>query len=215
MNEVIKFSEALRSRTWPSHSESEGASFIRDLMSGKGTRDDYISMLIQHYFIYDALESVEQDHRDDPIAAMFIDRKLTRMPAIISDLEHLLGSEWREQAHPLPTTRSYVERLNTVARSWVGGFIAHHYTRYLGDLSGGQMISRILQRDYGFDTNGVGFYLFADISDPKQFKNHYRSQLDQLPWSQEELDRVIDEVGLAYQLNTELFIDLARAKATA
>ena len=65
-----------------------------------------------------------------------------------------------------------------MAATWPGGFVAHHYTRYLGDLSGGIFIGRVMQRRFGFDTNGIGFYLFADIADPRAFKDVYREQLD-------------------------------------
>ncbi len=53
---VVPFSQALRERTWTGHGDSEGASFMRDLMEGRGTRDDYIALVAQHYFIYEALE---------------------------------------------------------------------------------------------------------------------------------------------------------------
>ncbi len=115
----------------------------------------------------------------------------------------------------MPSTFRYTARIREVGHDWPGGFIAHHYTRYLGDLSGGQIIRTLLQRQYGFETNGVGFYLFADIAKPKVFKDVYRSQLDAVDWTEEERDRVIAEVGLAFRFNTELFDDLAAAKAAA
>ena len=84
-----------------------------------------------------------------------------------------------------------------------------------GDLSGGQHICKIMQKRFGFDTNGIGFYLFDQIADPKDFKNTYREQLDAAGWDGAERDRVIDEVILAYRLNTELFHDLSAAKVAA
>ncbi|NUU08594.1 biliverdin-producing heme oxygenase [Leifsonia sp. C5G2] len=215
MAEPIPFSEALRERTRGVHQESEGAVFMQDLMSGKGSRDDYIALLGQHYFIYEALEQAAEGMADDPVAALFISPKLTRLPAIEADLEFLLGAGWRDRIAPLPSTMRYTARIREVGSSWPGGFIAHHYTRYLGDLSGGQIIRTLLQRQYGFDTNGVGFYLFAEIAKPKLFKDTYRSQLDAVQWTEEERDRVIGEVGLAFRFNTELFDDLATAKAAA
>ncbi|MDN4598939.1 heme oxygenase (biliverdin-producing) [Leifsonia virtsii] len=215
MAEPIPFSEALRERTRGVHQESEGAVFMQDLMSGKGSRDDYIALLAQHYFIYEALEEAAVGMADDPVAALFISPKLTRLPAIETDLEFLLGADWRDRIAPLPSTMRYTARIREVGAGWPGGFIAHHYTRYLGDLSGGQIIRTLLQRQYGFDTNGVGFYLFADIAKPKLFKDTYRSQLDAVQWTEEERDRVIGEVGLAFRFNTELFDDLATAKAAA
>jgi heme oxygenase (biliverdin-producing, ferredoxin) len=153
--------------------------------------------------------------RLDPVASRFISDKLTRLPALEADLEFLIGPDWRASIAPLPTTQAYVSRIRRVAATWPGGFVAHHYTRYLGDLSGGQFIGRLMQRRFGFDTNGIGFYLFGDIADPKAFKDVYREQLDAAPWDDEEKERVIDEVLVAYRFNTELFEDLARAKAAA
>jgi heme oxygenase len=183
-----------------------------DLMTGKGSRDDYIALVAQHYFIYEALEAAADRMADDATAAAFISPHLTRLPALESDLAFLLGDDWLASISPLPTTRAYVARINEVAATWNGGFIAHHYTRYLGDLSGGQIIRTLMQRQFGFETNGVGFYLFDEIAKPKEFKDRYREQLDAVGWVDEERDRVIDEVMVAYRFNTELFSDLAHAK---
>jgi heme oxygenase len=212
---VLPFSQALRERTRSGHSDSEGATFMEDLMTGKGCRDDYIALVAQHYFIYAALEEAGDRMKLDADAAAFITPQLIRLPALEADLLFLLGDDWRESIAPLPTTVRYVERIRSVASTWSGGFIAHHYTRYLGDLSGGQIIRTLMQRQFGFETNGVGFYLFDQIAKPKEFKDVYRSQLDSVDWSEEERERVIDEVMIAYRFNTDLFLDLATAKASA
>lgn len=213
---VLPFSQALRERTWSGHGESEGAGFMSDLMTGKGTRDDYIAMVAQHFFVYEALEAAGDAFAGDAVAAPFLSDHLTRLPALEADLRFLLGDGWRDAITPLPTTERYVRRIHEiVASGWAGGFVAHHYTRYLGDLSGGQVIRRIMQRQFGFETNGVGFYLFDQIANPKEFKETYRDQLDAVAWDETERERVIDEVLAAYRLNTELFEDLAAAKAAA
>lgn len=213
MPEPIPFSTALRERSSTAHSGSEHAGFMSDLMRGRGTREDYVALVAQHWFIYEALESAAQRMAADPVAAPFISEKLTRLPALEADLEYLIGADWRERVEPLPTTRRYVDRIRQVAATWPGGFVAHHYTRYLGDLSGGQFIGKLMARQFGFDTNGIGFYLFADIADPAAFKEVYREQLDAAPWDAAEQERVIDEVLVAYQFNTDLFTDLGVAKA--
>ena len=213
---VIPFSQALRERTWSSHGDSEGADFMKDLMTGKGNRVDYIALVAQHYFIYEAIEAAADHFAADPVAAPFITSQLTRLPAIEADLEFLIGADWRDQITPLPTAAAYAARVREIAaHDWAGGFIAHHYTRYLGDLSGGQVIRTIMQRQFGFETNGVGFYLFDQIAKPKEFKNTYREQLDAVAWDDAERERVIDEVLAAYKFNTDLFVDLSRAKAAA
>jgi heme oxygenase len=72
-----------------------------------------------------------------------------------------------------------------------------------------------MARQFGFETNGIGFYLFDEIADPAAFKDVYREQLDAVAWDAAERERVIDEVLAAYQFNTDLFVDLATAKAAA
>lgn len=209
---ILSFSQALRERSWSGHGQSEGAGFMTDLMSGRGTRDDYIALVAQHYFVYEALEAAAEVFAADPVATPFISPQLTRLPALESDLSFLLGDGWRDQIAPLPTTVRYVARIREIAETgWAGGFVAQHYTRYLGDLSGGQVIRSLMQRQFGFETNGVGFYLFEQIASPKRFKDTYREQLDAVPWDDAERERVIDEVLLAYRFNTELFEDLAEA----
>lgn len=216
MPELIPFSTALRERSRNAHSGSEHAGFMADLMQGKGTREDYVALVAQHWFIYEALEAAAAGMADDAVAAPFISPKLTRLPALEADLEFLLGEDWRAQITAVPTTERYVERINEIAATgWAGGFVAHHYTRYLGDLSGGQFIGKLMARQFGFDTNGIGFYVFDEIADPAAFKDVYREQLDAAPWDAAEADRVIDEVLLAYRFNTDLFVDLAAAKASA
>jgi heme oxygenase len=211
---VIPFSDALRERTRSGHDDSEGASFMSDLLSGRGTREDYVALVAQHYRIYQALEAVADRMKDDPVASPFITPQLTRLPALAADLQFLIGPDWERACSPLPATQRYVDRIHEVS-GWAGGFVAHHYTRYLGDLSGGQHISRVMQKRFGFETNGIGFYLFEQIASPRDFKATYRDQLDAVGWDTAERERVIDEVLMAYRFNTELFHDLAAAKAAA
>src|SRR6478735_7481619 len=81
MSDPIPFSTALRERASAAHSTSEHAGFMADLITGDGTRDDYIALVAQHWFIYDALESAADRMRRDPVASVFLSDKLTRLPA--------------------------------------------------------------------------------------------------------------------------------------
>lgn len=212
MTEIIPFSAALRERSAGSHSQSETSGFMAELLKGESTREDYIALVEQHYFIYEALEAATEKMRQDRLAAPFLSDALTRLPALERDLAFLLGADWREQIEPLPVTQRYVDRINEVGQSWAGGLIAHHYTRYLGDLSGGIYIGKVMQRLFGLDTAGVEFYTFDGIEDPRAFKDAYRALLDAAEWDQDEQHRVIDEVLEAYRFNTELFEELDRAR---
>jgi len=205
-----RLSAVIRERTQSAHSESESAGFMATLLRGGRTRDDYASLVAQHYFIYEALESATERLRQDPVAARFVSDRLTRLPALESDLAFLLGDGWREKIEPVPATARYVARIQSAAASWVGGYVAHHYTRYLGDLSGGLHIGRVLRRQFDFDAGGADFYTFDGIDDPVEFKNDYRAALDVAPWGADERERLVAEILTAYRCNTEVFDDLAR-----
>lgn len=213
--EVIPFSRLVRERSSGSHRESEGAGFMHGLLKGEATRDDYVALVSQHWAIYEALEGAEPAMREVPLVAPFLSAALTRLPALETDLAYLIGDDWRERLVLMPATLEYAARIREVAATWPAGYIAHHYTRYLGDLSGGLHIGRVIGRQFGFETNGIGFYLFDQIADPAAFKDAYRAQLDSAPWSADEQQRVVDEVLRAYDFNTRIFEQLSARTAAA
>jgi len=213
--EVIPFSQRVRERSAGSHRSSEGASFMSDLLGGAATRDDYIALVSQHWAIYEALEGAEPAMRHEPLVAPFLSPALTRLPALEADLAFLIGDDWRDRLTLVPATLDYAARIREVAAEWPAGYIAHHYTRYLGDLSGGLHIGRIVARQFGFDTNGIGFYLFDQIADPAAFKDAYRTQLDATEWTDAEQERLVDEVLRAYDYNTRIFEQLGERSVAA
>ena len=203
------FSAALKAATWSDHRSAESSPFMDALMAGSIDRIGYAVMLAQHLHAYRVLEGAAEVMRHDPVAAPFIDDALTRVPSLERDLSVLVGEERAGSIGPTPDTEAYCERLSSVCTSWPGGFVAHHYTRYLGDLSGGQFIGRIVQRTLDIDaSSGAGFFDFPGVIDPVAFKAGYRERLDAAPWDGHERGRIIDEVRAAYRLNTRVFASL-------
>ncbi|GAA1847531.1 biliverdin-producing heme oxygenase [Asanoa iriomotensis] len=202
----------VRSMTRADHEAAETTSFVADLMSGRLDLTAYARLATQHYFIYETLEQAASAMRTDPVAGGFVDFGLDRLPALGADLHHLRGPRWRSEITPLPATRDYLTRLRAVAFTDPPAFVAHHYTRYLGDLSGGQMVKRALRREYGVDAEGTSFYEFPGVA-AGAVKRRYRELLDEAPWSAAEQDRFIDEVKRAFAHNRAVFEDLATATA--
>jgi heme oxygenase len=204
------FAATLRERTMTDHRDAEGSTLMGDLMAGTLEHARIGDMLAQHLLVYRALEGTAESFRDDPVVAPFLDDDLARTPALEHDVALLLGPDAVADPTPHPATATYVARIEATA-GWGGGFVAHHYTRYLGDLSGGQHIGRVVARAY--PDLPIRFYTFDRIASPKAVKEAYRARLDAAPWSDEERDRIVDEVRAAYALNTELFAQLDRAPA--
>lgn len=208
-DETSSFSAALKAATWSDHQNAESSPFMDALMAGTLDRGSYADLVAQQWFAYRVIEDAAEVMRGDPVVAGFASPELTRLPSIEADLGALLGDGWRAEVRATPATQRYCERLAEVCTSWPGGFVAHHYTRYLGDLSGGQFIGRVVRRTYDLDeTSGAAFFHFADIDDPKAFKDAYRDRLDAAPWDPEEQERIISEIRLAYRLNTDVLAGL-------
>ncbi|MFK0291032.1 heme oxygenase (biliverdin-producing) [Streptomyces sp. NPDC090442] len=206
------FSTAIRTASHEQHTEAEGSSFMSHLLGGELGVAAYRRYTEQLWFVYHALEDVPETLAADPVAGPFLRPELARTAELERDLAHLGGPQWRTALEPLPATAAYADRIATCARDWPAGYVAHHYTRYLGDLSGGQIIRGTAEKTWGFARKGDGvrFYVFEGIGNPAAFKRTYRELLDALPVDDLEKHRVIDECKRAFTLNTALFHDLGR-----
>lgn len=204
------FAALLRTATAKEHQQAEQSSFMGDLLGGKLGVEAYAELAGQLWFVYRELERAGLTLADHPVVGRFIDPALHRTAALETDLRHLRGEDWRRRAVALPATEAYAARLREVAAEWPDGFIAHHYTRYLGDLSGGQVIRGTAAKLWNLPKRGDGvlFYVFDRIANPAAFKREYRALLDALPVDELEQQRVLGEAQRAFDLNTAMFREL-------
>jgi heme oxygenase len=145
---------------------------------------------------------------DPELVSAFADPALARAAALEADLAHLYGPDWESTITVLDSTRAYTDRLRELAATSPTHFIAHHYVRYLGDLSGGQMIGRTLSKHYGLGEAGTSFYRFDRIPDPRAYKIAYRERLDALNLTEDQATTLIDEAQLAFRFNAAVFVEL-------
>ncbi|MEV3874561.1 biliverdin-producing heme oxygenase [Streptomyces sp. NPDC049906] len=205
--DTTPFSALIRTASQDAHTEAETTTFMGDLLGGRLGVEAYARYTEQLWFVYRALEDGAEALRNDPVAGPFVQPELMRLAALEQDLAHLRGADWRTGVAPLPATAAYAERIAECARQWPAGYVAHHYTRYLGDLSGGQIIRDRAERVWGFARKGDGvrFYVFEDISNPAAFKRNYRELLDRVHADDLEKQRIVAECKRAFALNTAVF----------
>jgi heme oxygenase len=201
------FSTLIRTASHEQHTEAETSTFMSDLLGDRLGVEAYARYTEQLWFVYEALEADTERLASDPLAGPFIKPELLRRAALEHDLAHLRGPDWRATLTALPATRAYAARVADCARTWPGGYVAHHYTRYLGDLSGGQIIRGKAEQTWGFARKGDGvrFYVFEDITNPAAFKRSYRELLDGVHADDLEKQRIIAECKRAFALNTGVF----------
>ncbi|MBF6300218.1 biliverdin-producing heme oxygenase [Nocardia amamiensis] len=211
MSEAVPFSTQIRTATADQHAEAENSRFMSDMLGGALGVDSYHRYTGQLWFVYRALERRWDTLAGDPTAGPFIRPELARTAELERDLAHLIGPDWRTGLEPLPATAAYAERIDECARDWPAGYIAHHYTRYLGDLSGGQVIRGTAEKLWNLPHRGDGvrFYVFDGVANPAAFKREYRGLLDRLSLDDLERRRVLDEGKRAFAMNTAMFQELA------
>ena len=210
------FSTLIRTASQEQHTEAENSRFMTELLGGGLGVAAYRLYTEQLWFVYEALEDAAEKLADDPVAGPFLEPALFRRAALARDLHHLHGGPgWRAGVRPLPATAAYAGRIAEVGRSWPGGYVAHHYTRYLGDLSGGQVVRDRAERLWGLPHKGDGvrFYVFDGLGNPAAFKRAYRGRLDALPADDLEKQRIVDECRRAFALNTAVFAALSDCTA--
>ncbi|MFT3900391.1 MAG: biliverdin-producing heme oxygenase [Gordonia sp. (in: high G+C Gram-positive bacteria)] len=202
---TTRTSEVLREATAQAHENAERSAFVEDLMGGKLGVDAYAALAGQLLFVYRALEAVGRGLAGDPIAAAVLDDKLDREAALTSDLR-ALGVDV-DALTPLPVTADYVAAI-TASAADSARFIAHHYTRYLGDLSGGQIIASRMRNHYGMSDDALSFYRFDGIDKLKRYKDAYRDRLDALGLDDGAVGRLTAEAVRAFEFNQGLFAAL-------
>lgn len=199
-------SAALKSATSQAHDAAEHSTFITRLMAGEGAAEDFTRLTTQLQPVYAALEAALERHAAHPVVAAVHDPALARSSRLDADLA-ALGVGEREV---LPATAAYVGRLESIDRP--EALLAHHYVRYLGDLSGGQVIARLVARHYDIPAEALTFYEFDEIAKPKVYKDTYRARLDALELSPEIRQRVLAEANEAFRHNQAVFADLERTR---
>ena len=208
---TVPLSHAMGSGSADAHRTAEGTRFVTALLDGRVSGEGYGAYLLRLRVVYDALESLVRARRSHPTVAAVWDPALERLPALDADLGYWLPG-CAPSVEDSPAAAAYASRLHAVA-SRPHLLVAHHYTRYLGDLAGGQVIGRTLEERYALDGHGLAFYDFPGVGRPVPYRRAYKDRVDALPLSVVEQREVVDEVVLAFGLNRDLLEELASQPA--
>jgi heme oxygenase (biliverdin-producing, ferredoxin) len=199
----------LREGTKKSHSMAEGTGFIACFLKGTVEKNSYRKLVTNLYFVYSAMEEEMHKHSNHPLLSTLFFPELDRKAALEQDLAFYYGSKWKEQIAPSAATQGYVDRIHAVTNNDPALMVAHLYTRYMGDLSGGQILKKIAQNAMKLtDGQGTAFYEFEQITDEKTFKANYRQAMDELPIDEATADRIVDEANAAFGMNMVMFKEL-------
>tara|TARA_A100000164_G_scaffold195793_1_gene173618 strand:+ start:392 stop:1078 length:687 start_codon:yes stop_codon:yes gene_type:complete len=206
---VSDFSIQIKEGTKKSHSAAENTSFVASFLRGVVSKESYKKLICDLYFVYSAMEEEVENLKDHPIIGQIQLPDLNRVNALEKDVRFFYGPIWRSLITPSEACNQYVNRIREVAKNEPELLVSHHYTRYLGDLSGGQILKGIAEKALALgDGQGLQFYEFEKIEDPKAYKAGYKGILNNLPIDQKQADAIIEEANYAFKLNMDMFNSL-------
>jgi len=173
---------SLRDLTKDAHTNAERQEFVKILFSGKINSKLYATFLKNQHPCYELLEVCAMVHG---LLNGLPDGR--RAPAIIGDFKEL-WSEKDGEAQMLPVVKDYLDHIMSI-KDDPKKLMAHIYVRYMGDLAGGQMISKKVP--------GTGrMYQFEN---PEELKTAIRSKLD---------DSMADEAKICFEFAARLFKEM-------
>ena len=208
---AVALAGQLREGTKKSHTMAENTGFVACFLKGVVEKKSYRKLISDLYFVYQAMEEeidrlVLQDH---PVIKHIGFKSLFRRETLENDLKYYFGENWKKEIKISKSAEEYVVRIRNVAKNSPELLVGHHYTRYIGDLSGGQILKKIAKKALNLNgNNGLNFYEFELIDDEKKFKEEYSQTLNKLPINQETADQIIDEANKAFVYNMKMFKEL-------
>jgi heme oxygenase (biliverdin-producing, ferredoxin) len=208
---TIALASQLREGTKKAHTMAENTGFVSCFLKGVVDKASYRTLVADLYFVYDAMEQEIGKLRaaGHPVVGPVGFPELNRRESLEQDLAFYFGEGWRNSVKATPAAQEYVARIHQIAQESPELLVGHHYTRYIGDLSGGQILKAIAQKAMNLgEHDGLRFYAFDAIPDEQGFKANYRATLDALPIDQATADRIVTEANHAFHLNMTMFQEL-------
>ncbi len=201
----------LRDATRVLHAAAERAGAMAALLKGRLPHAGYRQMLAQLLALYQSLEAALDANARLPWLQGVDREALRRVPTLLADLSappSALSSAPLSGAL-LPVTQAYCARLHALGTAADPALLAHVYTRYLGDLHGGQILHDLVQRTY--PQQGCRFYEFGDTDRVQALRSGLRQALAAAPLSHADAERVLDEACWSFEQHRRLFEALAPA----
>ncbi len=207
----LDLARQLREGTRKAHTMAENTGFVSCFLKGVVDKTSYRLLIADLYFVYSAME--EEIRRLSDLGNTIISSidfpELSRTKALEQDLIFFFGSQWSEVVKPTISAQEYVERIHYLAKESPELLIGHHYTRYIGDLSGGQVLKTIAKKALNLsDNGGLSFYNFDLINDEKEFKQQYSQTLNSLKIDQPMVESIVEEANNAFKYNMNIFQEL-------
>ncbi|CAO3640343.1 unnamed protein product [Cunninghamella echinulata] len=214
---------AMKEGTKKVHRAAESSIFTKRFLKGDISREEYGRYILSLYFVYQKMEALLNQYKDHPVVKIIhFPNELNREQALLEDLEYFYGKEFVKQvAQPkniTPAVQQYLQAMEKACEKNPSLLIAHSYSRYLGDLSGGQILAKRLKKNIlhldekdasSWETKeGLKFYHFDQLGNQAEFKDFYRQRLNGAQVNAETRDLIVQEAVYSFELNIAVFDEI-------
>ena len=200
----MSLADAMQEATRLLHDRAERSGIVAELIAGRASPAGYLLLLRNLLPAYESLEAGLVTHADAPGIAAVARPEVFRAESIRHDLRALHGHRFEQEVPVLDDGARYARRIrDTASRRPPCVLVAHAYTRYLGDLSGGRILARRLERTLGLDRESLRFFEFP-TDDIEGLRRSYREGIDRVEVDEEMREVVLEEARVAFRLNIAL-----------
>ena len=207
---TLSLAERLKTETRALHLHAERSPFMAALLRGSLECASYCVLLRNLHEIYASLEPALAAHAEHPALAPVSLPGLPRTARLADDLDHLHGPGWHLSLALLPSASAYALRLRHLARHRPELLLAHAYVRYLGDLSGGQVLRRLVPGRPGLRPGeGLSFYEFGGPARAPHLAQLFRGGLARVALDADAVHAVVAEACQSFRDHRHLFDELS------
>lgn len=196
-----QLTSVMRARTELLHRQAEKSGVIAALLRRQSSRLGYALYMRNLVPAYRELERGLGRLGNGSRTRVFDCSALYRSDALAADLAGMFGHGWEHSLELLPQGRAYGDHVRAAAEADGLRLVAHAYVRYAGDLSGGQILKKLLSRSLDINPDDLSFYEFPEIADLQAFKAGFLASFDRLDLSHDEVDLLAEEACEAFRLN--------------
>ncbi len=197
----------IRKNTGTLHSAAEHSGFIKRIVDGNASKESYAEYLFNLSAMYKAIEDTIDKNSSNEIVKDFVTKELYKYELIQKDLEFLLGDKL-DTMELLPSTLSFIERINEIDNSSPELIVAYAYTRFIADLFGGRTFIALLSVNYGVPKEGLNYYNCDGIKDIRSYVMNYGAKINNMNLTEEQESKLINEVNNAYIYNLAISCEL-------
>jgi len=190
----------MREKTKIIHNRVETRAFLQNLVKGKVSKELYCQYLVDLKHIYEGLEKKLEKNCLHKATGQLCIPTLYRTKSLEEDIK-ALGIK---NLKPGDKAQEYCKYLENIEQDKSHVLVAHAYTRYLGDLFGGQLLCKKVDKMW----KGVtAFYTFK-VTSCSKFAREIRNILNTLPLSSIQQDEIVKEAYKAFEFADKMLASL-------